>query len=275
MSALTGCIAGADATGLIDPNRRADAYTTCTNNMATILGSTNAVKRADAKRSVMHTFYGSKKTPIDLFGEDTPELKAFYEAAEAMAPGPWELLQDLLASWNPYALSHEWKLPDGFDAKVKVMAKREVRIEVDELEHATFTYEFYENVGSERGLSNAANMVHSMDAWILRSMHRRLNYNPVVIRAVSKHLAQEFDDRLMGSQQEEHTKDDEFAYYVEQYNRSTLVDATILPYINAANVSCLSDDHLNKLLSMVDGMLKHKPFELVTVHDESTIGSAA
>jgi len=81
----------------------------------------------------MKSFYGSKAVPKELFGEDTPELNAFYKAAHQVAPGAWELLQDLLASWQPYTLSHEWKLPDGFDAKVKVMAKREARIEVDEL----------------------------------------------------------------------------------------------------------------------------------------------
>lgn len=156
MSALTGCTAGATATGLVDPNVRADAYTSVTNEMATILGGAVAVSRADAKQAVMCSFYGSKAEPKKLFGEDTPELGAFYQAAHNVAPGAWELLQDLLASWQPYALSHAWKLPDGFDAKIKVMAKREVRIEVDELDHATFSYEFYENQGSRTGLSNVA-----------------------------------------------------------------------------------------------------------------------
>lgn len=156
MSALTGCTAGATATGLVDPNVRADAYTSVTNEMSTILGGAVAVSRADAKSATMTAFYGSKLVPKELFGEDTPELDAFYQAAHNVAPGAWELLQDLLASWQPYALSHAWKLPDGFDAKVKVMAKREVRIEVDELEHATFSYEFYENQGSRAGLSNVA-----------------------------------------------------------------------------------------------------------------------
>jgi hypothetical protein len=36
------------------------------------------------------------------------------------------------------------------------MTKKEARIEVDELDHATFTYEFYENQGQKSGLSNAA-----------------------------------------------------------------------------------------------------------------------
>ena len=133
MSVLTGCIAGARSTGLIDKGVRADAYNSLTEAMNTILGGGLTVSRKDAKAALMTSMYGSKKTPKDIFGEDTPELAAFYKAAQTIAPGAWELLQDLLNSWQPYALKHSWKMPDGFDAVVKVMVKKSIRIEVDEL----------------------------------------------------------------------------------------------------------------------------------------------
>ena len=163
MSALTGCYQGAQATGLVG-DERSDIYTLCTTKMNELLhdqGISVDISRKDAKRALMTSFYGSKLTPKELFGEDTPELAAFYQAAQAVAPGAWELLQDLLASWQPFALKHQWKLPDGYDAVVKVMEKVSARIEVDELDHATFTYEFHENIGSKTGLANAANVVHS------------------------------------------------------------------------------------------------------------------
>ena len=53
MSALTGCVAGATATGLVDPNRRADAYSEVTDAMATLLGSSVSVSRQDAKLATM------------------------------------------------------------------------------------------------------------------------------------------------------------------------------------------------------------------------------
>ena len=133
MSALTGCIAGATATGMVNPDVRADAYSSVTNEMTKILDSTVNVSRSDAKQALMTAMYGSKAQPKEIFGEDTVELSAFYEAAQKTAPGAWELLQDLLGAWQPGALSHEWKMPDGFDVKVKVMVKKEIRIEVDEL----------------------------------------------------------------------------------------------------------------------------------------------
>ena len=73
-----------------------------------------------------------------------------------VAPGAWDLLQLLMQAWNSYAPVHEWKLPDGYDARVKVMVKKSVRIEVQELGGASFTYEYYENEGTKKGISLAA-----------------------------------------------------------------------------------------------------------------------
>lgn len=38
------------------------------------------------------------------------------------------------------------------------MKEEETRIEVDELDHATFTYKYYVNAPKDFGLSNAANV---------------------------------------------------------------------------------------------------------------------
>lgn len=269
MSVLTGCVAGARSTGLIDQNVRADAYTACTDAMTKILGGVVNVSRSDAKQSLMTSFYGSKKTPKEIFGEDTPELSAFYAAAQEVAPGAWELLQDLLASWQPYALEHSWKLPDGFDARVKVMSKVESRIEVDELDHATFTYEFYENVGQKSGLSNAANVVHSVDAFVLREMHRRCNHDREVLIEAMSVLTAELDRRTYNQALAGEMKLSQKAqYFKDQYDRSNMITAAILPYLDGESVTHLSTEHLEKLWNMVGQMTKHKPFPIVTIHDE-------
>ncbi len=52
MSVLTGCVAGATATGLVDPDRRADAYTQLTDEMNNILGGVLSVSRKDAKQAL-------------------------------------------------------------------------------------------------------------------------------------------------------------------------------------------------------------------------------
>jgi hypothetical protein len=268
MSALTGCKAGAEATGLVNPDVRADAYTTVTEVMNQILGGVGvSVSRDRAKQALMTTMYGSKAEPLKLFGENTPELDAFYQATTTVAPGAWKLLQDLLESWQPYALKHEWQLPDGFEAKVKVMEPVETRIEVGELDNASFTYQYYVNRGSAKGLANAANVVHSVDAYILRCIHRRCNYDPDMVQAKYAQIVEALVYRSSDWKPFEMV-DPMVAYYMDLYNRSSMVDVVILPYLNHDTLLTVPTDYLRKLLTIVESMLAHKPFDVVTVHDE-------
>lgn len=277
MSVLTGCYSGAKATGLVDPNCRSDAYSQITQTMKKDLGNSFSVSRKDAKQATMTVLYGSTATPKRIFGEDTPEINAFYSALNETAPGACSLLQDLLASWNPKALAHSWKLPDGFDAVVKVMVKKtnkdgtSPRIEVDELDGSTFTYEYSVNECTKFGLSNAANTIHSVDAYILRSMHRRCNYDKNMVLEADTVILNELMARMTEGKLQAVDKDDfvgKVVYYRKQYERSTVVDIVILPYLDASNVEFLTTAHLEALHSIIVGMLLYKPFDLITVHDE-------
>jgi hypothetical protein len=278
MSALTGCIAGATNTGLVNPNVRADAYSILTvimnedlaANYPIHLSGGVTVIRQDAKDALMTSFYGSKAKPREIFGTDTPQLQAFYTAAEIIAPGASQLLRELLNSWRPYALVHEWKLPDGYDARVKVIQKKEARITVDELDRASFTYEFYVNEGSKTGLSNVANVVHSVDAYVLRCIQRRCDYDVGAVTVTKVLIEEHIKEREDGTRLfEEATADDkQLMYYVDQYERSTMADVVIVPHITRSNVNKLKLTHLKKLNAILDSMLMHKPFHVITVHDE-------
>lgn len=270
MSVLTGCEVGATNTGLVDPDVRADAYTALTDNMNQILKSMGGkvnISRSTAKGAMMPCFYGSKAKPREVFGEDTPELYAFYEGAEATAPGAWDLIGVLLDSWKPYALDHSWKLPDGFDAKVKVFDQTTIRIEVDELEHTSFTYQFSEHKGVKRSKCNAANIVHSVDAFILREMHRRCNYDAEMLSNVDVLLEIEMIRRSLDKTPLPQAEG-VISYYKKQYECSNMVSAVILPHLNAENIKQMDSGWLNKLADMVNGMLQYQSFPLITVHDE-------
>jgi hypothetical protein len=273
MSAVTGCIVGAKASGLVDPNHRADAYASLTESINSLLndmGMSVSVPRDNAKTALMTVLYGSKAEPIKIFGENTPELKAFYEAVVELAPGAWELLQDLISSWDQEALMHAWQLPDGFEAKVKVMTKHEDRIEVDELDHATFTYSYKENAPKEHGVSNAANVVHSLDGYLLRCIHRRCNYDKELARYALDMIQDELDDRGCGwgKAPADECKSNKVNYYMGLYAKHGIADIVILPYLNQGTVGHLTTDHLQKLGSILKSMLAHEPFELITIHDE-------
>ena len=156
MGALTGCYETCRSTGLIDPHVRPDAYKTATDIINTSLGGGVTVPRRDMKQAVMTHFYGSKMKPIEVLGEDTPAYHAFFPAVAKMCPGAYQLCEGLLQSWQPFALQHSWTLPDGFEAVCKVYSEDVKIIEVDELNHATFSHTYRTMEGTETGLSNAA-----------------------------------------------------------------------------------------------------------------------
>ena len=248
MGALMNCEDTCNMTGLIDPNRRADAYTDGTKAMGELLGTSVNVPRADVKQAMMTFFYGSKMKPIELFGEDTPELKAFYQMLEMKAPLACELMRIMLASWQPFAQMHSWTAPDGFEVKCPVMVPVDVRVEVDELDHATFTHRFYENEGTEKGLANAANIVHSCDGTLVREMNRRCNYD---LNQVNKAIKLLKAHKIM--------PDNDYGF-VSINMIDPLLDDPDFIYTRSIK-------ELSKLLDVLMSMTMYKPFPVICIHD--------
>lgn len=276
MSVLMGCEAGAAATGLIHQDVRSDAYSSVTQAINQLLSAEGLagvqVSRKQAKSATMTSLYGSTRQPKLIFGEDTPELKAFFEAMKIVAPGAWELLHILLASWQDMALSHEWELPDGFQAKIKVMDTVESRVEVDELGHSTFTYQYRENTGLPAGhhkaKSNAANVVHSIDAYVLRSIHRRCNYDFNEIDDARMLVSTMLTTRALSNGQPVEASNKRIARYIRLWEETGMADVVIAPHLTPATVMMLPTKMLQQLEGIMFSMLEHKPFEVVTIHDE-------
>lgn len=274
MSALTGCKAGAEATGLIHQDVRSDAYKMCLDIMRRFIPSLPDAERKKIKDAVMTGLYGSIERPVALFGEGTPELNAYYKALTILCPGACELLEDLRKTWVPFAKVHEWIMPDGFHVRNRVLDKVEKRIEIDELNHATFSYEYYENIGKPKGVANIANVTHSFDAYIVRSIERRCNYDDQLVDLAVRSIEECLMSRSIPEFDNEEAvafigyPDPKLLYFYEQYQRSSVVDVAILPYIDQTSVYHLPSSYLRKLAKLLNGMLEYKPFPVVTVHDE-------
>jgi hypothetical protein len=175
MGILSGCEATLRNTNLIDTGERKDFYTSVTNLMNKKLDKGFECDRKSVKQAAMTSAYGSKATPVLIFGEDTPELKAFYMAMEELAPGAMEIMKDILECWDTQTLRHTWTLPDGHTASVKVTEPVDLRIEIDELFHKTFTHRMNINKPSTYSIPLLANVVQSIDGYIVREMHRMAN----------------------------------------------------------------------------------------------------
>ena len=171
MACLMGCEVTAANVNLINTGVREDIYSKVSNLMTSICGT--SISRSMVKPPVMTVFYGSTQQPKLTFGDDTPELESFYTALDNIAPGGMECMRDIQGCWGGESLEHVWTLPDGHVAKVKVMVPVDKKVEIDELDHATFTHRVYVNEAQDRGLSLAANIIHSIDGYMVREMVRR------------------------------------------------------------------------------------------------------
>jgi len=252
---LAGCHETAKNTG-ITGSKRMDLYAECTKMMNTMLDEEVHVDRADSKQASMTHFYGSKATPKRIFGEDTDELMAFYQAQEMVAPGACMMMRELLHSWQPYELDHTHSLPDSFVSKVPVLQKFKSKIEIDELDHTTLTYIYEDNVGTEKGLAVAANMTHAVDAFIVREVVRRCSYNrgqlEETLQVINEHAGILVDN----------------THPVERVCRNhgflSLRGAEFI----AEQPLAFSDDYREELRILITEVLSHSSFDVITIHDE-------
>ena len=272
LSAITGCKSGARATGMVDPTVRADAYSMCTELMNKKLGVVQAISRSDIKQACMTMLYGSRAVPEKLFGDDTPELEAFYTSMKEMAPGACKALAWLTQAWQPMALEHKWSLPDSPTAQVPVMQSVDTQIEIDELAHAKISMKYEVNEGSKKGISLIANVTHSIDAYVLRTLIRRCNYD--------QHRIESARDRLEMLLLEKNMKVPPWESDVKpninlgkkiRFDHHGIVDLTdldlILNNLNAAYYQ-LDELYLGKLIGILNDMLTSPPFPVVCIHDE-------
>lgn len=261
MSVMTGCKSGCYMTGLIDPDKRMDAYSLVTGYMNDLLGKDSVVvSRKDAKQGVMCSLYGSTATPKVIFGYKSPAYNAFYEVLEDKCKGAYRLLNVLISAWDSEKEFNHWVLPDGFNAYVPVMQSQVNRVKVEELEY-TMSVQTWLNQPLEYSVSLAANVVHSVDAYVLRTLVRRCNYN---VKQVKEAVGL-IQDALANQSLVFHYSD-EAIMPVHLFNKTGIADISCLEHLPKI-VNQLPQRMLKQLLATFTEMLKNEPFEVITIHD--------
>ena len=169
MACLSGCRKTASAVNLINTGNREDLYTYVANHMNSKYGT--SVDRSMVKKPIMTVGYGSKRQPEALFGEDTPELKAFYSVLMQNLSGAMDVMDLLLDCWDSSALHHVYKLPDGHTVRLPSVKHNQYVMDVGLKSDILFT--LTENEPSKDKTNIIANVVHSIDGYIAREMVRR------------------------------------------------------------------------------------------------------
>ena len=172
------------------------------------------------------------------------------------------LKNDLINLWQPYALQHKWEMPDGFTCIVKVMNTKEESFEVNELK-SSFTHQYKVNQGTEKGLSLAANVIHSVDALMIREINRRANYDPVQLERVYAILSdssyEEVDDTCEVSE--------EFIRLLMLAQKHSYVSPVLVNHVTKENAHIIPLWIKQQLVHIMDQMRRHKPFAVISIHD--------
>lgn len=264
LSALTGCLRGAEITNLTPINKRFDAYTEVNQTQNEYLNTwgiqTAEASRSECKQAVMTSLYGSQAKPKEIFGEDSPQLKAFYEACFTKAPGAFQTLTVLKKAWQSMALSHYWKMPDGFDCALRVVESEETRIEIDELNHHKFTTSYKQNVGTKTGISLPANVTHSTDAYLLRTLLRRCSYNPKAMNKALGLLKDNLEAPVVNNC-------DQVASMMALAKSTRIVDTSWFDLITADNVTSIPKAMKMALIQQGERIVANPSFPVLTVHD--------
>lgn len=259
MSAMTGDLNGATLTNMVDGEHFFDAYTAVTDKMNSLLTGLNLqYPRKDIKECVLVHFYGGKDIPTAKLGDHYP---LFLQACQETFTGATELLEVCKNSWRSYAKSHSWVLPDNFHVFIPVTNTVVEKRQIEELFGYNMSISHTRVEGRKYAVANGANIIHSIDAYLLREMVRRCNYNEKKLINSLKCILNQID-----FPQPKH-KDDSLAKYEELFNQCETVSAVVLEKINQKNVTHLSKNNLLKLKALCKKILTHKSFEIVTVHD--------
>lgn len=255
MSVMTNCIKGCTLTGLIDPNNRMDAYTHLTQAVNKALGANLEVSRKEAKEAVMTALYGSKQVPKLVFGEEN--VHVFFDVLSKECTGAYNLLNILLNAWDSTALVNEWTMPDNHQAYCPVVQTIETRITVTE---DNFKFSPRLNVKlnepKEYDKSLAANMVHSVDGFVLRELVRRCKYHKgKVMNFLRSHYNSPFDT------------EDESLPVNQRYKATKYACMGFLDMIEYNDTRKLNHELRKQMVSICEQVLKHDSFDIVVIHD--------
>lgn len=162
--ALSGCRDTLIATNAIADSydSRKDLYTYMVNHMSQFV---SGLTRDTMKEPVMTRYYNSTKVPQLVFGEGEV-LEQFYASLAAVVPGAEDVMEAINSAWQ-VSTYHEFTLPNGHTVYLPNVEPVSRRVRAPLLQGKSFTYITQEITEKDFGLSLPANIIHSIDAYLI------------------------------------------------------------------------------------------------------------
>lgn len=252
LSVLMKDIVGMSNTGSIG-SKVPDVYTTIYELMRNN-GASAELTRKQVKKGTVPYVYGSSAAPKAVFGDEAELFKTCYYNT---IPGADLVSQLLIDAWDSECVEYTWELPDGFVATTTPVENFSYRIPF--LDHS-LTYQAKEVCPIEKGGAHtkalSANVTHSYDAYMLRELHRRCNFNPKDIQVALNVL----EVRLRAPNQ----KLERMESLAERFNQVSIRAVEFL--LEKGSVGNCSDKYLDKLQKQLSRL--QESFEVMSIHDE-------
>lgn len=216
------------------------------------MGVGNRLTAKQVKSAIMTAFYGSTFIPEKTFGND---IDIFYDTMEEMAPGAWQLNLDLQALWERVkGGDYAWTMPDNFHAciETKVAQQQPFTLLGKTLEITKYVDgrpDFHKGLGP--------NIIHGVDALVVREMARRCMYSPKKVLEILELIRAG----------KTHGTGGKSAPMVQTlwkwFNETGFLSMRILDYLYEDTLGLVDCGHILDLLCS----LPMKPFKIITNHD--------
>lgn len=258
MSVATRCVTGMRNTGAIGDDVP-DLYTTIFKLMKAEAPELTIISRSAVKKATVPYMYGSSKAPITVFGD---MYKLFTDCYYKAVPRAEVIKNLLIGAWDENADFYEWELPDGHTAHIKVITEDK---EVMHFNGQPFTY-IYKKIGTKKKgelgtKALSARVIHSLDAYVLREVNARNDYNKEQLL-----LAKEAIETYLKGESQVGTIV-ELKRLEAISARFKMVSIAGASFIKRGYLADISKDYLMDLLLIINSVLPSQSHKLKLIHD--------
>jgi hypothetical protein len=260
LSTLWRCETGMKTTGVLNVGLVPDAYTVFLKVMED-LGVTT-LTREKVKLGAMPYNYNGVYKAMATFGDNFP---AFEQAYATALPAVSFNMQALEKAWGSKRTHHTFIMPDGMVVRVPTINTIDLKCNYGNNEYKySFKRLGTKRRGAKKTLGIAAHIAHGYDAFVLRELTARINYNPKEVKRIIELL--ETKPQVHGPIRERE------ALRVNLYARAQVKYDTpsvgIYTHLNPLNYQMLSTDTQDMLLHLLYDMLDYPSVQLKVVFDD-------